>query len=156
MDNSIKIIRIFPHTIDYEGPTKDWVNYRVSLAINFDNEPTDGKLTVYINCELLWKSDGTSQYIKWPQTIWDKEKAKNTNYAQGVNKHCFGNKNLSDKVLQMTREYIEHLDGVNNTPATQDRPLDFSWIEIEETSQKPKIDKPTVVEKDIDLEEIKF
>ena len=96
MDNRIKIISV------YENTTKDGktiFNGNIEFKI-------DEIYSIWFKLTKLPKNDGNGHYFQWPQTIYNAEKAKETNYKEGVNKWIFGNKAFGVAVQEAMDEYI--------------------------------------------------
>lgn len=120
----------------------------MEIIINntFNNKFPDGKTyrthqiklfdiygTLYFNVdELPAKNGGT--YLKFPETIWDKELYKSSEYKKGFTKHIIPDKLLVDNIWRL----IGKLNDANNQEQTQ------------QPTQQP------TQEENINLDDIKF
>lgn len=128
----------------FENTTTQGVKwYNISLQCGNGN----GEPTMYLNVKRFFSPKKGTYFTQFPQTIYNEQEAKQTNYEQGVEKHFFGNTEFLKIINEAIKEYYlkENID--YNTMGYSN---EGSYIKIE-----PK--EPEVIDGlDIDLDNLKF
>lgn len=110
MDNRFKVKN------EFKNETQYGTIHNVSLEFQIDQE-----YAIYFSIKRLPKRDG-GYYWQWPQTVYNKDLAKQTNYEKGVEKHLFGNAAFGKAAQSVALTAIEGVPskGLTFTPQTED------------------------------------
>lgn len=113
-DSRIKKVDIFPATTK---SGKVIFNGNIEFAI-------DPVMSIYFKLSKLPKNDGSGYYFQWPQEVYNKELAQETNYQKGVNKFIFGNKGFGMAIQEAFNEKLTQMGLDPNTGQQVQRPVD--------------------------------
>lgn len=109
----------------------------ISINKTFNNKFPDGKEykthsikieepygTIYFNVEELPSKEGGT-YFKFPQTIWDKELFKSSDFKKGFTNHI-----LPDRAFLNTLRELISKEVVNEEPTTLNESINVDEIEF--------------------------